>query len=290
MSDVETRFATIVLAGRPNTGKSTLLNALVGQKLAITSAKPQSTRFPVVGVWTEGETQLAFIDPPGLLDPTYPLQKAMVARAVEALVTASGIVFLHPLDEGAPPAIETLLPEETELRAPTLVVRTKADLQPPDRRTELPPDVLVVSAITREGMDALLEWCCARARPAPFRHDPDSASSQPVRFFVSEFIREAAFERLEQELPYSVCVEIDEFREASDPLYIRAAIYVERESQKGMVIGSGGRTIKSIGSAAREATEELLGRRAYLDLRVKVLPKWRKSLHHLRRMGLPVPE
>lgn len=284
----DTRFATIVLAGRPNAGKSTLLNRIVGVDLAITSPKPQSTRYPVIGIHTEGNTQLAFVDPAGLLDPGYALQEAMLDQAVTALEQADGILYLHAITDGAPPDLVSLLPTGTEISAPVLTLLTKSDVLDP--LPEVAPAQIPVSAVSGLGLEALMEWCLARGRPGPFRHEPDSASAQPVRFFAGEFIRGAAFDHLEQELPYAVSVEVDEYREDEDPVYIRATIFVERESQKGMVIGRGGRTIKTIGQTAREATETLVGQRVYLDLRVKVLPKWRKSPQHLRRLGLPVPE
>ena len=284
-NDQLTRFGTIVLAGKPNAGKSTLLNRIVGMDLAITSAKPQSTRYPVIGIHTEGDTQLEFVDPPGLLDPSYALQEAMLAQAVTALEAADGILYLHPITDGEPPDLASLIPDDAKIPAPVLTVLTKSDL------VETLPDFFVpVSAKSGQGIDAIVTWCADRARPGPFHHDADSASAQPVRFFAAEFIRGAAFDQLGQELPYAVSVEVDEYREDEDPVYIRATIFIERESQKGMVIGRKGRTIKTIGQAAREATETLVGQRVYLDLRVKVLPKWRKSPQHLRRLGLPVPE
>ena len=289
-----TRFATIVLAGRPNVGKSTLLNALVGTSLAITSPKPQSTRQPVFGVWTEGDTQLLFIDPPGLFEARYALQETMVEQAVKLLERADVILYLHPIDEGEPPPLESLVPEEVEIGAPVIAVITKADLtmadrQPAEKRppAELPIR-LAVSAVTGEGLESLLDWCRAQARPGPFRHDPDDLSTQPVRFFVTEFVREAAFEILGQELPYAVAASVDEFRESEEPVYIRVTMYVERASQKGMVIGRGGKTIKRLGALARTKIEALLGERVYLDLWVKVLPKWRKRVDALRQLGFPV--
>ncbi len=284
----ETRFGTIVLAGKPNAGKSTLLNRIVGMDLAITSPKPQCTRYPVIGIHTEGNTQLEFVDPPGLLDPRYALQEAMLALAVTAIEAAHGILYLHPITDGEPPDLASLLPDDAKISAPILTLLTKSDVV--ETLPAFPSSHLPVSAVSGQGLEPLIEWCRARARPGPFRHDPDSASAQPVRFFAGEFIRGAAFNELEQELPYAVSVEVDEYQEDRDPVYIRATIFVERESQKGMVIGRKGRTIKTIGQAAREATETLVGQRVYLDLRVKVLPKWRKSPQHLRRLGLPVPE
>jgi GTP-binding protein Era len=162
-----------------------------------------------------------------------------------------------------------------------VTVYTKADLAtfPP------PADVLAVSAVTGAGLDALLAALRAHIPEGPFHYDPDEIATQPMRFFAAEFIREAAFEQLHEELPYSVACEIDEFREGAEPVYIRAVVYVERDSQKGIVIGEGGRTIKALGAAARGKIETLLGARVFLDLHVKVLPKWRRHEPSLKRLG-----
>lgn len=297
--DIESvpRFATIVLAGAPNAGKSTLLNALVGEHLAAVSSKPQTTREPVHGLVTEGDTQLLFVDPPGLLEPHYGLQEGMLLRALEALRDADAVVHLHPVDEGDPPTLEEVLQKyeaavdlPDELRAsprvaatPVLTVVTKGDV----RGTDLAH--LVVSAVTKDGLDDLLAWCRAQARPASFRYPPDDIGTQPMRFFAAEYVREAAFEVLEQELPYALAVTVDEFREGDTPVYIRLTLYVERESQKGMVIGKGGRTIKELGARARARIETLLGTRVFLDMWIKVWPKWRRSPGALRQLGFPVP-
>ncbi len=283
----ETRFATIVLVGRPNAGKSTMLNALVGEKLAITSRKAQSTRLAVSGIRTVDDLQLEFVDPPGLFDPSYPLQHAMLAQVTTALARADGVIYLHPATDGPPPALDTILPDGVEVRVPVLTVLTKGDRIPPG---EAPAGTVTVSAKTGAHLDELIAWCRNRATPQPFRYAADDVSGQPVRFFAAEFIREAAFAHLGQELPYAIGVEIEEFRETADPIYVRASLFVERKSQKGMVIGKAGATIKRIGTAARAEIERLLDTRVYLDLQVKVLPKWRHTAQHLRRFGLPLPD
>ncbi len=278
-----TRCGTIVLAGRPNVGKSTLLNALVGEHLAIVSPKPQSTRLPVVGLVTRDDAQFIFTDSPGLLEPEYALHEAMRAAAVRALEDAEVIAYLHPLAEYPAPALAAVARLARPPRAPIVTVYTKADLvaltaRPPDR-------VTAVSAVTREGLDQLLDTLRTHLPESPFHYDPEEMATQPLRFFAAEFVREAAFELLHEELPYSVAVEIDEFREAPEPVYIRAVIYVERASQKGIVIGAGGRTIKALGQAARAKIETLLGARVFLELHTKVLPKWRRRAASLRRLG-----
>jgi GTP-binding protein Era len=282
-----TRCGNVVLAGPPNVGKSTLLNALVGEHLAIVSPKPQSTRLPVIGLLTRDDAQFIFTDSPGLLEPEYQLHEAMRAAAVRAIVDAEVVAYLHPLADFPAPPLEQVARLERPLRAPVVTVYTKADLVPPatGRDRPRPPDAVAVSALTGAGLDALLERLRAHLPDSPFHYDPDEMATQPSRFFAAEFVREAAFEVLHEELPYSVAVEIDEFREGATPVYIRAVVYVERDSQKGIVIGAGGRTIKTLGEAARGKIEALLGERVFLELRVKVLPKWRRHEPSLKRLG-----
>jgi len=281
-----TRCGTIVLAGRPNVGKSTLLNALVGEHLAIVSPKPQSTRLPVVGLLTKDDTQYIFTDSPGLLEPEYRLHEAMRAAALRAIDDAEVIAYLHPLGEYPAPPLATVARLERAPRAPIVNVYTKCDLVSPSNRPTVQPSDVLLSAVTSEGLDALLATLRERVPEGPFHYDPEELATQPMRFFASEFIREAAFEQLHEELPYSVACEIDEFREGAEPVYIRAVLYVERESQKGIVIGEGGRTIKALGAAARAKIETLLGdQRVFLELHVKVLPKWRRNEPALKRLG-----
>jgi len=279
-----TRCGTVALAGRPNVGKSTLLNALVGEHLAIVAPKPQSTRMPVVGLLTRDDAQFIFTDSPGLLEPEYKLHEAMRAMALRAIADAEVIAYLHPLAEYPAPPLAQVAHLTQAPRAPIVTVYTKADLCPPNRPTAQPPDV-TVSAVTGAGLDALLAALRAHIPEGPFHYDPEEIATQPMRFFAAEFIREAAFEQLHEELPYSVACEIDEFREGAEPVYIRAVVYVERDSQKGIVIGEGGRAIKALGAAARVKIETLLGQRVFLDLHVKVLPKWRRHEPSLKRLG-----
>lgn len=284
------RTGLVALAGRPNAGKSSLMNTLVGQRLAIVSPKPQATRLPVVGLRTEGDTQYVFHDLPGLLDPSYALQASMVAAAHAVLARADVVLYLHPAPEAPAPPLAELARLERPIKAPVLVVYTKADLVPPARRRELEAGASVVSAVTGEGIDRLLEQVRAHLPEREFDYDPDDVGTQPLRFFVVEYLREAAFELLEDELPYAFTAEVEEFREAERPMYIRVTLFVERETQKAMVIGRGGQTIKAIGQHARTRLEELVGAPVYLDLWVKTLPRWRRSPAALARFGFPTSE
>ena len=275
----------MALAGRPNVGKSSLLNALVGEHLAIVSPKPQSTRRPVVGVLTRDDAQIAFTDTPGLLEPEYALHEAMRHAALRALEDADVIAYLHPLSEYPATPLMTAAGITRPPRAPVITVYTKADMLPKSRRPVVTPPDLIVSSTTSEGIEAFISALAARLPEGPFVYDPEAISTQPLRFFAAEFVREAAFEQLQDELPYSITVEIDEFRESDEPVYIRATVYVERDSQKGIVIGEGGRSIKAIGTAARAKIEALVGARIFLDLHVKVLPRWRRDAPTLKRLG-----
>ncbi len=262
------RCGTVVLAGRPNVGKSTLLNALVGEHLAIVAAKPQSTRVPVVGLLTRDDAQFILTDSPGLLEPEYRLHETMREAAVRAIADAEVIAYLHPLAEAPAPALEAVAKLEHAPRAPIVFVYTTADLVPSSDRPTVRRSDVVLSAVSGEGLDALLLALRAHLPESPFHYD-----------------REAAFELLRQELPYSVACGIEEFRESASPVYIRATLYVERDSQKGIVIGEGGRTIKALGQSARAKIETLVGQPVYLDLHVKVLPRWRRDAPSLQRLG-----
>lgn len=283
----------VALVGRPNAGKSTLLNRLIGQKLAIVSSKPQSTRDRVVGIHTTDDTQFVFLDTPGLLNPRYALQRAMRATALQALADADVIVYLVDAAQGLTEPLAAAAALPTPPRAPVLTVFNKADVLDHAARAALAaraPGALFLSALTGQGVDALLDACRVHLPESPFLYPEDELSTQSMRYFTAELVRETALEQLEEELPYSVACEVEEFREDRVPVYIRAVLYVERESQKRMLIGAKGTRVRSIGQAARAKIEALVGQQVYLDLWVKVLPNWRKNAVALRRFGYRLPE
>ena len=284
------RSGHIALAGAPNAGKSSLLNALVGTHLAIVSPKAQATRIPVTGLRTDDDIQYVFHDLPGLLDPAYLMQARMRDIALRELEKADIILHLHPAPLAPAPDFRALAGLDAAPRARILPVYTKGDLVSAEARADLDRD----APVTTVGDPGSVVRLLARLQPfLPEREpefDPDDVGTQPLRFFVVEYLREAAFQELEDELPYAFAAEVEEFREQETPMYIRVTLFVERESQKGMVIGRGGATIKAIGAHARARLEALTGSAVYLDLWVKVLPRWRQSATALIRFGFPVSE
>jgi GTP-binding protein Era len=283
----------LTVVGKPNAGKSTLLNRIVGEKLSIVSPKAQSTRDRIVGIHTAGDIQLVILDTPGLLQPKYALQKAMRAAALAALADADVVLYLI---DGTDPELAPFADVarlDTPLRAPLLTAINKSDqLSASDRRrlSEQLPDAVFISAVTGDGVDALVARVGALLPESPFLYPEDDMSTQTVRFFAGELIRETALEQLEDEVPYSVACEIEEFREAQSPVYIRAVLHVERESQKGILVGAGGQRVRAIGRVARQKIEALVGGPVYLDLWVMVLPNWRRNARSLQRFGYKVPE
>ena len=281
------RTGHVALAGAPNVGKSTLLNALVGQHLAIVSPKAQATRLPVTGIRTDRDTQYIFHDLPGLLDPGYLLQSRMREVALETAGRMDLVLHLHPAADAPAPAFESLAGLTQPIPVPTLAVYTKGDLVPPGRRAALELESPVIAITGADGLKTLLARIRSFLPEREFEYDPEDVGTQPLRFFVVEYLREAAFHLLEDELPYSFTAEVEEFREAERPMYIRVTLFVERESQKAIVIGKAGRTIKALGAHARSRLEDLIGSPVYLDCWVKALPNWRKSSGALARFGFP---
>jgi GTP-binding protein Era len=262
------------------------MNALVGEHLSLVSPKAQATRLPVIGLRTDPGVQYVFHDLPGLLDPAYLMQERMRALALEGVAGADLILHLHAAPDAPAPDFQTAARLERPPRAPVLTVYTKADLAPGSREVT-GEEAFWVSAVTGEGLPGLLEAIAARLPESPFQYDPDDLAAQPLRFFVVEYLRESAFELLGDEVPYAFTAEVDEFRESADPVYIRATLFVERQSQKAILIGHQGRTIRELGTRARTRLERLLGRRVFLETWVKVLPHWRKDAAALERFGFP---
>ncbi len=277
----------VTVAGKPNVGKSTLLNRIVGQKLSITSPKPQSTRDRIVGIYTTDDSQLVILDTPGLLNPKYPLQEAMRSTAVRALDEADVIIYLADATEGKPPPLAEAAGLAAPPTAPVIVALNKSDALNQSRRDELlsGENVVLVSALTGEGVPDLMARVAQQLPESPFLYPEEDISTQPVRFFVAELVRETVLEQLHDEVPYSVAVQVEEYREGRSPLYIRAVIYVERDSQKAIIIGANGARIRTIGEAARKKIETFVGEKVYLDLWVKVLANWRKNPGSLSRFG-----
>ena len=292
MSDsTTTRAGFVAVAGFPNAGKSTLLNRLVGQKLAITSAKAQSTRQRVVGIRTENGTQMVVLDTPGLLEPRDSLHSAMRNAALAAVRDAD--VIVHVVDgTGKYVPFQEAAAMDAPPRAPVIVAINKIDLLDIQRRAAMSarvPDAILLSASSGKNMDLLVTAITNSLPQSPYLYPDDEISTQPVRFFCAEFIRESALEMLGDELPHALACEIEEFREGSTPLYIRAVLHVERDSQKRIVIGANGQQIKKLGRVSREKIERFVGQPVYLDLWVKVLPNWRRNGSAIRRLGYGDP-
>jgi len=288
-----TRAGIVTVVGKPNAGKSTLLNRMVGQKLSIVSPKPQSTRDRIVGIRTDDETQMVVLDTPGLLDPAYPLQRAMRATSLEALDDADVIIYVADATEGEPAPLERAAGLSAPPQPPILIALNKIDALDLAQRSRLEKqcgDAKFISALNGEGIEDLLASTSTLLPESPFLYPADEISTQAVRFFVSELIRETALEQLEDEVPYSVASEVEEYREDRSPVYIRAVIYVERESQKRILIGAKGERIREIGRASRTKIEDFIGAPVYLDLWVKVLSNWRKNADALRRLGYRLPK
>lgn len=289
MADAAHRAGVVAILGRPNAGKSTLLNRILGEKLAIVTAKPQTTRSRILGIHTREDAQILFLDTPGLHASEKPLNRALNEQVAEAAADCDVALLLVDPATGFGADHERLLADLAARGAPVLVVGTKAD-RPASARAEWPPpgvaDALRVSARSGEGLPALIEAVVARLPESPPLYPGDEISDRPLRFLAAELVREAATEILAQELPYTLAVETLEFDESDAQIVrIRANLIVERQSQKQIVIGRGGEVVKKIGIRARRQIEGLVGRQVHLALWVKVEPKWTKKRHRIRALG-----
>jgi len=292
MSAAGHRTGVVALLGAPNAGKSTLLNRLLGEKLAIVTDRPQTTRSRLLGILSREDAQVLFHDTPGLHGGRKPLNTALNELAEEAARDCDVALVLVDPTEARGEVHRRLLADLRERGAPVVLAATKADL-PVARAAPWPPEaaegaaaVLRISAKTGEGLSELVEALVRLLPEAPPLYPEDELSDRPLRFLAAELVREAAFEELHQEIPYSLAVEVEEFREdGPDPVRIRAHLLVERASQKRIVVGRGGEVIKRIGTRARREIEALLGRRVFLDLWVKVEPAWAKRPRRREALG-----
>ncbi len=292
------RSGTVAIVGRPNVGKSTLLNLLVKFKLSAVSPKPQTTRHKVLGILTSSSYQVAFLDTPGLPYRTPDeLNRRLVSRALEALEEADLAVLM--VEPRSPGRVERQLIEALQKAGkPGILAINKIDLLPKarvlpvmDEYRQLYPfsEIVPISALKPDGVDRLLDVIVAHLPQGEAQFPPDEPTDRTERFLAAELVREQVFNTLAQELPYAVAVEIDEFREQSEEYggkdYIRAVLYVEKDSQKGILIGRNGEMLKRIGSQARQGIEAVTDRPVYLELWVKVYPRWRKDKAFLQRIG-----
>ncbi len=292
-------FVTVI--GRPNVGKSTLLNALVGQRLAIVTPKPQTTRDRILGIRTDDESQILFLDTPGIHEARRALNRAMVERALATLLEVDVVLFMVDAERqvraaGSVDAADAhVLDRVAAVGKPTLLVLNKVD-RVADKPLLLPvieafqqrhPFVAAVpiSALRHDGLEPLLAEIRTQLPEGPAYYDADTLTDRPLRFLVAETIREKVIVETREELPYSAAVSITAFQEEADIVRIEATIHVERAGQKAIVIGQGGQMLKRIGTAARHDIEELVGRRVALHLFVRIEPDWTRQERALRKLG-----
>lgn len=294
----EFRSGFIAIVGRPNVGKSTLVNALLGQKIAAVSPKPQTTRKRQLGILTTDSAQLVFVDTPGMHNPRHKLGQFLNQEAEESLEDVDVILWL--VDASVKPTEEdkeiASLLDKTPRRTPLVLVANKMDLIPAEALSarleayqaslKKETKVISVSAAQNQNLDQLQELLVSLSPIRPPEFDEEQVTDSYERDIAADLIREACLHHLRDEVPHGVGVRIDEFAERENGmLYIAATIFVERNSQKGILIGEGGRMMKAIGSAARKEIEEMSGRKAYLELRVKVLKDWRNDENAMQRLG-----
>jgi len=282
-------FVSIV--GKPNVGKSSLMNKLVGENLSIITAKAQTTRHRIMGILNGDDFQIVYSDTPGLLEPKYELQQTMMEYVKVSLEDADVILLIVELEEKFD---ETLLAKFQKLQTPIILLINKIDLakgsQVHDKieywknliKTEV---IIPVSAKTGENLDQVLGAIKNQLPEHPSFYPKDDLTDRSERFFASEIIREKIFLNYEQEIPYSTEVGIESFKEEDTIIRIRATIFVERDSQKGIVIGKGGSSLKKVGTDARKDLEKFFGKKIFLETHVKVSDNWRKQKLRLKQFG-----
>jgi GTP-binding protein Era len=279
----------VALVGRPNVGKSSLLNTLIGQKITITSEKPQTTRNQLRGILTGDHYQIIWMDTPGLHRPLHRLGTQMVEQTWNTLKNVDLALWMLDASAGYTPADQKVAARLAEAGAPIYVVWNKIDLIEPGTALPEIPDfnrVFQLSAHSGQGVAELLAAVVATLPEGPFYYPPDQVADHPERFIVAELIREQVLKYTEDEVPHSVAVIVEQLKErAGGKVYIEAHIYVERDSQKGIIIGANGARLKKIGAAARPLIEELLNAPVYLDLWVKVRKNWRNQEKDLKEFG-----
>jgi len=296
----DTRCGFVALIGAPNAGKSTLLNALVGSKITIVSHKVQTTRALIRGITLEGNAQLIFVDTPGIFAPKRRLDRAMVTTAWSGAHEADLIGVLIDARKGIDEEAEALLDRLAEVKPTKILILNKIDLVP--RATLLLltkignekakfDSTFMISALTGDGVADLKTWLADRMPPSPWLYPPDQMSDAPVRQLAAEITREKLFERLHQELPYHSTVETESWKELrGGDIRVEQTIYVERESQRKIVIGKGGQTLKAIGESSRREIAEIVEHKVHLFLFVKVREGWGDDPERYRAMGLEFPK
>ncbi len=290
------RSGFVALVGRPNVGKSTLMNRMVGRKLAIMSDKPQTTRNKITAILTNDTAQLVFIDTPGIHKPKHKLGEYMVNVARNVLREVDVILFLTEASEKEiGPGDRYIIEALSQAKTPVILVINKTDLV---KRDDLFPliekyrsmmefrEVVPVSALEGENVDTLISLISGMLPEGPMYYPEDMVTDQPEQAIIREIIREKVLHLTREEIPHSVAVEIEEVQPRNNELiYVRAVIYTEKESQKGIIVGKNGTLLKKVGAMAREDIENLLGSRVYLDLWVKVKKDWRNRDSILRNLG-----
>lgn len=286
----------IAIVGKPNVGKSTLLNRIIAHKIAAISPKPQTTRNRILGIKTTERAQMIFVDTPGLHEPKGPFHKYMVEEVLKAMREVDVVLLLVDASTQNLADDEAIALSLKDFKAPSILAVNKIDLvaKPSllplmDRFSRLHPfeAIVPVSALTGDGVEELENEIMNLLPEGPLYFPEDQITDLPQRFLASELIREKVFNLCGEEIPYSVAVVVDEFQEREEPkpVFIRATLYVEKESQKGIVIGQGGRMLKKIGSLAREELEHQMGRKVFLELWVKVEKNWSRNTRSLRKLG-----
>ena len=294
-----TRCGFVALIGAPNAGKSTLLNALVGSKVTIVSHKVQTTRALIRGITIEGQSQIIFVDTPGIFAPKRRLDRAMVTTAWSGAHDADLTAVLIDARKGLDEDIEPILDHLKEVRGPKILILNKIDVVPRETLLGLAKtanekatfeSTFMISALKSDGVVDLKKWLAERMPQGPWLYPEDQIADAPMRQLAAEITREKLFERLHQELPYHSTVETEQWKELrSGEVRIEQTIYVERESQRKIVIGKGGQTLRSIGESARKDIAEIADAKVHLFLFVKVREGWGDDPERYRAMGLEFP-